>query len=87
MNDVTTRTHPKESEMNDTTTTTIELPVRGNGEALENHPTSRFGLVGVQASTGEVTWVPDPDNDQKTIFWVRDATGPTVTLTLSYAGL
>jgi hypothetical protein len=83
--------------MGNTTTTTVELPVTGSGEALELvKGTTTFGLTGVSIQPrpgGEkatVMWVPDPDNENNTIFWVRGIEGVEglglVTLELTYTG-
>jgi hypothetical protein len=74
------------------TTETIELEVQGDGTALESKPISSEGLQTVTSSKGTVkAWLPDPDNDENTIFWVVNAgddtsPGTTVTLTLTYSG-
>jgi hypothetical protein len=81
----------------ETTTTTITLPVDGDGTALKlEEGVSKFGLVKVEASAGTVQCVRDPDNPgENTIFEVEGAgtsapgitpPGTTVTLTLTYAG-
>lgn len=74
--------------MGETTTTTITLPVRGDGTALEKKEgVGTFGLIGVNPSEGTVMYTPDPDNEENTVFWVRRATpDTTVTLMLTYAG-
>lgn len=64
-----------------TTTTTLKLPVQGDGTALENaQGTSVFDLLKVEADRGAtVMYVPDPDNpDSNTIFWVQGVQGPSV---------
>lgn len=78
------------------TTETIELEVQGDGTALESKPISSEGLQTVTSSKGTVrAWLPDPGNDENTIFWVVNAgaappddtpPGTTVTLTLTYSG-
>jgi hypothetical protein len=77
------------------TTTTITLPVRGDGTVLENRDVQMLGLVKVESSAGTVMYVPDPDNEgQKVIFWVQGIPGKEghlpegfVTLTLTYRGM
>ena len=80
--------------MPETTTTTIKLPVNGSGGALANTEQPIFGLTKVESDRGTVMYVPDPDNDQKTIFWVQGIEGVgghlaegEVTLTLTYTGM
>lgn len=85
--------------MDNATTQTITLALRGDGSALENvQRQSSFGLMAVDldppvVGAPAVMWVPDPDNDQNTIFWVRDAipfsaapASGVVTLKLTYSG-
>jgi hypothetical protein len=80
--------------METTTTTTITLPVRGDGTALGHTSDTTFGLAKVEADRGNsVMYTPDPDNENKTIFWVRGIPSPigvlpegVVTLTLTYVG-
>jgi hypothetical protein len=81
--------------MAETTTHTVELQVRGNGSALKlEEGITTFGLTNVEVpAPAKVVWVPDPDNDANTIFWVTGVSGVdghlpegTVTLTLTYAG-
>lgn len=73
----------------------LQLNVGGRGTALKLiEGMSTFGLTGVEVpAPATVMWVPDPDNEANTIFWVRNVPGVdgrspegTVTLTLTYTG-
>ena len=81
--------------MAETTTHTVELQVRGNGTALKlEEGVTTFGLTNVEVpELAKVMWVPDPDNDANTIFWVTGVPSVKghlpegiVTLTLTYVG-
>lgn len=61
-----------------TVVSTITLKVQGDGTALERKDVSTFGLTKVHLlAIGSVSYVPDPDNADKTIFWVQGATPET----------
>lgn len=58
------------------TVVTLKMPIDPIGEGLKNFiGTSTFGLTNVKVSEGTVMYVPDPDNDANTIFWVRNVKG------------
>lgn len=67
-------------------TQTLRLKTDWDGTALKRvRGTSTFGLTAVKVSSGTVSYVPDPDNEEEnTIFWVQNASVGTVTLTLTY---
>lgn len=66
------------------TTNQVTLPIQGDNTALENvEGAGTFDLTAVRivGATGArsplnpdatVMYVPDPDNSENTIFWVRD---------------
>lgn len=69
---------------------TVDMKVDGTGEALDTiKGQSPFGLtkVSLEGQQGEVTWVPDPDNDANIIIWVRDAIPGAVHVFLTYPEL
>lgn len=87
--------------MNETTTEEVELAVEGDGTALKLcQGTTTFALTNVEIKPREgsekatVQYVPDPDNADNTIFWIRGIEGKgvgelpegTVTLILTYTG-